>query len=229
MITCCQTNQGDELCFKLNIAIFANNQDTNHMKKVCQYALIASIVVLVLFLIREIALLGKFDLPVWAAYALPILFNVIFVILFLRLNSISSTSSPIKKPAIIAAIGYILSIICSLIYYIVFQFFLLKGNYDNVDTYYTVAAAVSVISTVLIVIGLFWLSKFFSKGSSQQIFTIILASILVIIQIVSLFYSSIAKNVEDVQAFNRTYNIILAVFNYIPAALFLYAFSKLKK
>ena len=199
------------------------------MKNLCKYALIATIILVLLFLLRGLSLFDVIKMPSWAPNCIAAFNNALFLGLFCGLLSVLAINSPLKKPTLFSAGGFGVFFISSLLYLYLSEVIFKKSSYDTITTWIAAAKVLDTVGTILIAIGLIWMAKYFTKGSLQQIASYILAIILVVGLGLSYAYSSIINGAKDPESAGRVYALIMLFLNFFSYVFFMFEFSKLKK
>lgn len=209
--------------------IFVNAKTLTIMKNLCKYALIAAIVLLVLFLLRILAITGAVKLSAVLSYSISILACVLFLVFFCWLLSITSSSkSPVAKPALLCTIGYAAMTVAYILDAYIFGT-MLKDVPNSIGTWYAVERSIETVGALLVAGGLGWMAKYFTKGSSQQIATYTLAAALILIVCLSLASTHFINSASDPARVAKIYSITVVSLNFIAQIFFMFEFSKLKK
>lgn len=193
------------------------------MKKICKYALVSSIILATSFVIVAFGNLKLTALPSWLYEALTYIRILLLGILFGWLFKVSVSGSQIKKPAFIVCLGYVLALVFNLNSRVITNL-VFEGGHGDLSTLAISSVLLSYISDLLIIVGLVWLAKFFTKGSIQQIATYALAVSVLITVINVLVYTPLSIVIGE--------TAILVIDNFLlygGAAFFMFEFSKLKK
>ncbi len=143
---------------------------------------------------------------------LPVVYCALWVALFALIRQGSDKNSPHMKPSFIIGAGYGLSIVTIVI-----------NNLFSVSIGILIANVLGVVSTAAVVIGFIWISKFFAKGSSQKIASIIIPIVIV----VNYLLAKLLPPPCDIEA-ARVRSIITLVATYGSAFFFMLSLSKLK-
>lgn len=198
------------------------------MKIHFSYSKIASIGVLFLLVIQTI--LVFFDEGEISTNILVIcrtLYRVLWIVLFALIAKKSVQNSPLVKPSFIAGAGYILSLVSAIL------FFIARHIAIDEDLSYSpsflAASIVDVIATIAIFIGFIQFSKVFTKGSPQQLASVIIPIVLVANIVLTSFF--IPGKIEDESKrilVMQIRSIIYYVTTYGSAFFFMFSLTKLK-
>ena len=196
------------------------------MKNLCKYALIAAVVLSVLFLLRILAITGAVKLSSVLSISISFLAEALFLGLFCWLLSITSSSkSPIAKPALLCTIGYAALTAGSCLMAFVSGAMIKEITLDSIGTWFAVDRGIETVGALLAAGGLGWMAKYFTKGSSQQIATYVLASVLILTTCLSLSSFYLTNTAQATKIYNTTYISI----GFIAQIFFMFEFSKLKR
>ena len=147
---------------------------------------------------------------------LSVVYCALWVALFALIRQGSDKNSPHMKPSFIIVTGYGLSIVTIVIKMIKILF--------SVPIGILIANVLDVVSTAVVVIGFIWISKFFAKGSSLKLASIIIPIVLVINYLLAI----LLPPPYDFEAV-RVRSIINLVFTYCSGFFFMFSLSKLGK
>ena len=199
------------------------------MKNLCKYALIASIILVLLFLLSGLSLFEVIQMPSWALNCIAALINVLFLGLFCGLLSVLAINSPLKKSTLLCAGGFGVLLITLLLYLYISLGIVHDSHIDTIKIWIAIAKALDVVGTILIAIGLIWMAKYFTKGSLQQIAAYLLVISLIVGLGLSFGYSLIINSAKIPKNVERIYGFIMFLIQFFSYVFFMFEFSKLKK
>lgn len=149
--------------------------------------------------------------------ALPVAWIVFFALVIK--NSVKS--SVLTTPSWIclaSAVFYLFSII-------------IAWGTSSAATFSSLNAIMSVLYIISMMVGFFWLAKYFAKHSSQRAASILVPCALIFNTLVSIFIPILVYNTDSIQM-TTVYlilSVVYTVIGYGVAIFFFFAFSKLKK
>ena len=197
------------------------------MNKLFSYSKTAAFCIIFLLALQIALIFIEGRSLLYITNGLSALYCVLWIVLFALIAKESVKKSPLKIPSFIAGSGYVLSIV-SIILFIIGYTSITNGSYNY--TLYSVANIVNISAMVATVVGFIWLSRYFSKGSSQRIASYIIAIVIIVNPLVSILYHP--WEIEDEAKRTLIINIrsiIGYVATYGSASFFLFSLSKLKK
>lgn len=197
------------------------------------YSKIASIGVLFMLVIQTILVLckGKISSNITSNinYICQTLYRVLWIVLFALIAKKSVKNSPLVKPSCIAGAGYILLLVST------FLFFIARHIANDKDLYFSpsflAASIVDFIATIAIFIGFIQFSKVFTKGSPQQLASVIIPIVFVANALFYCFFTwwgIESKRIPTMQMM-QIYSIIKYVTTYGSAFFFMFSLTKLKE
>ena len=189
---------------------FVSSLITPYRNKLFSYSRAAAFSVAFLSVIRiALVFVDGNVFPFFIYKFINCLFRALWVALFALIRQGSDKKSPHMMPSFIIGAGYGLSIVNSLF---------------SVPIGILIANVLDVVSTAAVVIGFIWISKFFAKGSSQKIASIIIPIVIV----VNYLLAKLLPTPCDIEA-ARVRSIINSVATYGSAFFFMFSLSKLRK
>lgn len=186
------------------------------MNKVFSYSKVAGYVAIILLILSLASI--QSPLPTALSSCLWLLNPLLWVVFFVLLIQCSVKKSAIITPAAISLAAWILNVIQQVIC-------IIANSTGWNSTFITINYVLIALFYIALIVGFIWLAKYFEKGSLQQISIIlvpIVSAVLFIIHTIRFFLNCYATTPPAIEVLNT---LLLS----LPAIIFFFAFSKLKK
>ena len=200
------------------------------MNKVFPYARIAGISLLVIMILQIALSLTKTSNPL-LNILVGFLVDGLWIVLFTLLIRASTKRSPVLAPSWIGIAAFAMVFFSTCISSYGSSLIIAESdNWETIGNLFAVSNVMHYAYVACIAVAFIWLSKFFPKGSILKLMCFIIAIVPILLLVYNLAIHPWKWEDEHMRNTITTITSVLwPLLIFIPEAIFLFAFSKLKK